>query len=310
MAEQLEGKIFGHLEVIEYDKEKKKWKCKCSCGNIAYIATRNLKTGNTKSCGCMRNAIGIKRPRKNKAKMLLYKDIGQLRVTNIDEKKQIAICFCLECNKNTIEIPLQKLKEMYKTRKKSYTCGVNGCTHTRKNKNKSNRTSNSIKMGERFGNLVVEKRLENKIAKTKNSFSSIPMFLCKCDCGENVEIQGRYLINGKTKSCGCQKGKNFKVKNNYKILTATEEGKLLYSIFKKWKLKYQQPTAMFKRNVIDAGIKFFPEITDKENAFEYFYRWAMLNGFSKENMFLERRDYSKDFSGENCLWTNNKTKGY
>ena len=101
-----------------------------------------------------------------------------------------------------------------------------------------------------------------------------------------------------------------KVKNNYKLLTSTEEGKLLYGIFKKWKLKYQQPTAMFKKNVIDAGIKFFPEITDKDNAFEYFYRWAMLNGFSKENMFLERRDYSKDFSGKNCLWTNNKTKGY
>ena len=73
MAEQLEGRIFGQLEVIEYDKDKKKWKCKCKCGNMAYIATRNLKTGNTKNCGCMRNAVGIKRPRKNKTEMLLYR---------------------------------------------------------------------------------------------------------------------------------------------------------------------------------------------------------------------------------------------
>lgn len=308
MAEQLEGKTFGYLEVIEYDKDKKKWKCECQCGNITYIATRNLKTGNTKSCGCMKNAVGIKKPRKDKYKKLLYKDIGQLRVTKIDEKKNIAICLCIECGKHYIEIPLDKLAEMYKSRKKSYTCGIDGCIHTRKKR--VNRTSNSIKMGERFGNLVVEKRVDNKILKTKKSFSSIPMFLCRCDCGSLVEVQGRYLISEKTTSCGCKKGNNFKSRNNYKEITSTENGKMLYNIFKKWRIKFKQPSNSFKQNIIDRGIKFFPELEDKERPFEIFYRWAMLNGFSKENHYLERKNYLKDFSGENCFWTNIKTKGY
>lgn len=308
MAERLEGKIFGYLEVIEYDKDKRKWKCKCQCGNTTYIATRNLKTGNTKSCGCMKNAVGIKKPRKDKYKKMLYKNVGQLKVTKIDENKDMAICLCTECGKHYVEIPLVELAEMYKSRKKSYTCGIDGCVHTRKKS--INRQSNSIEKGERFGNLIVEKRLENKIIKTDKSFSSIPMFLCKCDCGNSVEVQGRYLIVGKTTSCGCKKGKNFKTRNSYKDITSTEEGKMLYDIFKRWKSKFKQPSNSFKKNIIDCGIKFFPELEDKEKPFECFYRWAVLSGFSKENHYLERRDYLKDFSSSNCFWTNVKTKGY
>lgn len=308
MAEKLEGKTFGYLEVIEYDKDKRKWKCKCQCGNTTYIATRNLKTGNTKSCGCMKNAVGIKKPRKNKYAKLLYKDIGQLRVTKIDEKNGTASCFCLECSKHTIDIPLEKLEEMYKKRKQSYTCEIDGCVHTRKRR--INKTSHSIKKGQRFGNLVVEKRLDNKIVKTDKSLSSIPMFLCKCDCGNSVEVQGRYLIGGRTKSCGCKKGENFKSRNSYKDITSTDDGKMLYDIFKRWKIKFRQPSNAFKKNVIDRGIKFFPELEDKEKPFEYFYRWAILSGFSKEEQYLERRNYLKDFSSDNCYWTNKKTKGY
>lgn len=46
------GKTFGKLTVIEYSKELKKYKCKCECGNYKYIIGRNLKIGNTISCGC------------------------------------------------------------------------------------------------------------------------------------------------------------------------------------------------------------------------------------------------------------------
>ena len=30
------------------------WRCKCDCGNICYVISSNLETGNTKSCGCMK----------------------------------------------------------------------------------------------------------------------------------------------------------------------------------------------------------------------------------------------------------------
>lgn len=306
MSKNIEGQKFGHLKVIEYDKDKKKWKCQCDCGNVTYVVTRNLKTGNTKSCGCRKNAKGIKKPR-NVKNTLAKKTIGQLQVIKIDEKNNVATCHCLQCG-NNVRIPITKLKEMNKLKRKSYTCGINGCSYIRKTK--FNKTSNSIKDGDRFGSLIVIKRLENKILKTSKSFSSVPMFLCKCDCGKEVKVQGRYLLNGNTKSCGCQKGKNFISKNQYKDILQTENGKLLYEIYRRWQKKFKQPTDLFKNKVVDCGIKFFPEIENKQDNFRHFYLWATLNGFSKEDCYLERRNYLKDFSGENCFWTNIKTKGY
>ena len=48
---------FGHLIALERTSEQtsKKdwlWKCQCDCGNIVLIATNNLTSGKTQSCGC------------------------------------------------------------------------------------------------------------------------------------------------------------------------------------------------------------------------------------------------------------------
>ena len=48
---------------------------------------------------------------------------------------------------------------------------------------------------ERFGKLVVIKRAPNKNKRT--------MWLCKCDCGNEVEVRSDQLRGGITKSCGC-----------------------------------------------------------------------------------------------------------
>ena len=51
------GQVFGKLTVIELDQEssgRRKWICKCSCGNTVSVREYNLKSGNTKSCGCTR----------------------------------------------------------------------------------------------------------------------------------------------------------------------------------------------------------------------------------------------------------------
>lgn len=53
----LTGEQFGKLTVIERDTTSPpkyiKWKCQCECGNITYATGINLRTGNTKSCGCL-----------------------------------------------------------------------------------------------------------------------------------------------------------------------------------------------------------------------------------------------------------------
>lgn len=54
------GKIFNDVEVlsrVENNKHNKaKFKCKCHCGNEFFCLGSSLKSGNTKSCGCLSRA--------------------------------------------------------------------------------------------------------------------------------------------------------------------------------------------------------------------------------------------------------------
>lgn len=55
--ENLIGKTFGRLTVIEYDSDSDQWKCRCSCGNLNYVRSINLKSGSVKSCGCLHKEL-------------------------------------------------------------------------------------------------------------------------------------------------------------------------------------------------------------------------------------------------------------
>lgn len=35
------------------------WECQCDCGNIAYVHTGHLKSGHTRSCGCLRKDFAV-----------------------------------------------------------------------------------------------------------------------------------------------------------------------------------------------------------------------------------------------------------
>lgn len=64
----LTGKKFGRLTVIERtDKKKNKdilWKCKCDCGNECEVRGFFLRSGQTKSCGCLKKETD-KQPKGN-----------------------------------------------------------------------------------------------------------------------------------------------------------------------------------------------------------------------------------------------------
>ncbi len=47
------GQKFGKLKVLEYNGEGK-WLCQCECGKQSNVKTNSLKSGKTKSCGCLK----------------------------------------------------------------------------------------------------------------------------------------------------------------------------------------------------------------------------------------------------------------
>ena len=59
------GERYGRLVALEYNHTAKDgkaiWKCQCDCGNICYAKAKDMRTGNTKSCGCY--ALEVKRKR-------------------------------------------------------------------------------------------------------------------------------------------------------------------------------------------------------------------------------------------------------
>lgn len=68
----MSGKTYGRLEVIEFAYTKNGrayWKCRCSCGNITTVTGKLLRSGKTKSCGCLK----LEKLMKNGLKHGLYK---------------------------------------------------------------------------------------------------------------------------------------------------------------------------------------------------------------------------------------------
>lgn len=60
-GEDLVGRRFGRLTVMERAGTNKHrqalWKCACSCGNETILSTSTLKSGGTKSCGCLVHVV-------------------------------------------------------------------------------------------------------------------------------------------------------------------------------------------------------------------------------------------------------------
>ena len=53
----LTGQRFGRLVVVSESAERRSskvmWECKCDCGNVKNVRGKSLRSGNTKSCGCL-----------------------------------------------------------------------------------------------------------------------------------------------------------------------------------------------------------------------------------------------------------------
>ena len=106
IMEDLTGKTFGRLTVIRRDIERDKkeidengvrsgnahWLCSCSCGNPKLVSTTgySLKSGGTKSCGCINSelitarnkdkSIKRNRPEKYKDNAIVINDDDSIRV--------------------------------------------------------------------------------------------------------------------------------------------------------------------------------------------------------------------------------------
>ena len=70
-------------------------------------------------------------------------------------------------------------------------------------------------VGQKYGRLIVIKEVPSKSkGEKKNRY-----FLCKCECGNQIEVSANHLRSGHTKSCGC-----LTKENTSKATVIREEG--------------------------------------------------------------------------------------
>lgn len=88
------GKRFGRLIVKSYDGNSH-YLCECDCGTEVSVETNNLKSGNTKSCGCLQKD----RASQANFKSLIGKKFGKLTVVERVQNNRFGhTCYKCKCD--------------------------------------------------------------------------------------------------------------------------------------------------------------------------------------------------------------------
>lgn len=183
------GERFGRLIVLEmlyhYNGGKRTWaRCQCDCGNETLVDVGSIVQGLTKSCGCYESESRYQRQH--------YKDITNMRfgmLTAISITDQVASngsriwhCKC-DCGKYRDVSAGRLLRGDVKS------CGCDNSESIAKDLT-----------GLHFEHLTPLYPIKGK---GKGVGSIKRMWMCQCDCGNQVKVSTNQLLNYKTTSCGC-----------------------------------------------------------------------------------------------------------
>jgi hypothetical protein len=152
---------------------------------------------------------------------------------------------------------------------------------------------NPLKIGDRFTRLVVigEGFVEKEASK----------YPVRCDCGTEKNVRKRDLVSGTTKSCGCLSAElSGQRKTNLKHGMSNTS---VYNIWATMKARCTNPNSESYSDYGGRGIT----VCDKWlESFENFY--ADMGDKPFEDASIERLDFNKGYSPENCVWADKTTQ--
>lgn len=248
----LTGQKFKKLTVIQYDKQRKKWLCQCECGNTVYKRSWDLRNGKATTCGCVKGGafrradlLGVKCghliPTKylGKNRWECQCDCGKtcIKTTVALHKPEIS-CGCQMGRFNrkySIGDKVGKLTVVGIKANGGYLCKCECGNEEEVQAEKMQRTGECSKctskrmqdsydekridlLGQKFGDLTVIGYKQD-----------IHKWVCKCQCGNVIDVYGQHLRVGDTRSCGCKYGLSNGVYRSYFEQEVCDYIKSIYS---------------------------------------------------------------------------------
>jgi len=145
----------------------------------------------------------------------------------------------------------------------------------------------------RFGKLTALSPVE------KRGKSGQRYWLCKCDCGNEIEIRGTRFGENKATNCGCDAATR-------RLLASTKHGESNTRLYKIWagmKGRCYNPNNDAYKDYGGRGVGI--DETSWIDDYEKFRDWSLSANYA-DHLTLERKDNNKGYSQDNCIWTTRK----
>lgn len=144
-------------------------------------------------------------------------------------------------------------------------------------------------VGRIFGKLTVISFCERK--KNERQYAE-----CLCECGNSKIVSIAHLMDGGTRSCGCDWHKG----------THGIAGSRIYRIWHGMKVRCYKKTNHKYKYYGAKGVIICKEWLDNPLKFK---EWALSNGYS-DDLSIDRIDNDGNYEPSNCKWSTNSEQGH